>query len=125
MLFLFIFTKISFTQESQQIILNDTGYGSDVWILSANTDTETSISITKQSNKTDRWVITDFSGGGTQNGYVRVLINGIEKWRLYFPANGSTGQKVVIPSNFNDTIKVEAVINSSGKCAVNVRGTKW
>jgi len=122
---LFLFPLLTFAQEGQQIITNDLGYGDKVWTLSVTGTSTTSVTVTKDADTNKRWVITDFSGGGTQNGYLKVLVNNTEKWRLYFPANGSVGQKVVIISGRGESVSVTVVLSSSGDCVVNVRGTEF
>ena len=116
----------SYAQEAQQILLNDTGYGATIWIQHSSATNATSLTVTKEASTTDRWFLTDFSVGATQNGHVDVKVNGVQKWRLYFIAGTSTGQKVVIPASaVNQSIQLVITLNVAGNISGNMRGSKW
>ena len=92
------------------------------WTLTGFNASATELTITKAALSGHTWMLTDISGGGTENGYLIIKINNVEVWRLRFPANGSTGQKVNLAAGTNQ--KIEAVISMgvSGSCFVNMRG---
>lgn len=87
-----------------------------------NVATATNVYATKSASAADKWIATDVSGGGTQNGFIAVRVNSVEKWRLYFPANGSVGQKVFISGAFNQKVEVYTEMTTSGTCTANIRG---
>ena len=101
------------------------GYDSNTWIEHDNALSSTTLTITKAAKADTIWVLTDFSAGGTQNGYLVVKVNGVEKWRLYFPANGSVGQRVSIVSGKNESISITVTLSTSGDITANMRGTSY
>ena len=92
------------------------------WTTTDTCASDTTVTTTKAASETDLWVLTDVSGGGTQNGYLIVEINDVEVWRLYFPANGSVGQKVHLSGSANQKIEGVIVMTAAGNGAVNIRG---
>lgn len=94
------------------------------WSITDSCASDTTITITKAATEGKTWVITDVSGGGTQNGYLRIEINDVEKWRLYFPGNGSTGQKVRLKGSPNQKVEATVILSTSGDAAVNMAGYK-
>jgi len=108
-----------------QDVLQDTGYGEKIWTVTGSGTNTTTLTITKAANRTTRWAITDFSAGGTQNGTFTVVIGGVTKWKMGFPANCTTGQKIVITGALNQAIQIVVTLNSSGDVWANIRGTVW
>ena len=94
------------------------------WKVTNTCIADTTVTTTKAASETDLWVLTDVSGGGTQNGYLVIEINDVEVWRLYFPANGSVGQKVHLSGSANQKIEGVIVMTAAGNGAVNMRGYK-
>ena len=94
---------------------------SDAWTVT-NVATATNVYATKSASATQKWIATDISGGGTQNGFIVVFVNNVEKWRLYFPAKGRVGQKVFISGAFNQEVEVYTEMTTTGTCTANIRG---
>ena len=128
-LWLFVWQPLAYCSTSEQSNADNlkmTAYPviTNAWSVTATDTAVTTKTATKAADSTKTWVLTAFSGGGSINGTVVINVNSVEKGRMYFPANGSTGQSFNTPiiAYINEPITCVVTLDSSGNCAANMVG---